>query len=108
MKEKNIPVLSCAVVRDLLPLYIDGKVTALTGEAISRHIDRCPGCAIEMKNMQQELPPVSALPDSRGGFDKMMKKNKRKNKIKAVCFFIAGAAMLLVLYYLLMQGDPWL
>ena len=36
--------LSCAVVRDLLPSYIEGLTEEETNEAVERHLESCPRC----------------------------------------------------------------
>lgn len=37
--------LSCAVVRDLLPSYVEGLTAAETAEAVERHLQTCLDCA---------------------------------------------------------------
>lgn len=36
--------LNCTVVRDLLPLYLEGLVSDETRELVEEHLDRCPDC----------------------------------------------------------------
>ena len=36
--------LTCAVVRDLLPSYIEGLTEEETNEAVERHLESCPRC----------------------------------------------------------------
>ena len=36
--------LSCAVVRDLLPSYVEGLTEKETNEAVERHLEGCPRC----------------------------------------------------------------
>lgn len=34
--------LTCPVVRDLLPLYVDNLVSPETAQAVERHLEGCP------------------------------------------------------------------
>ena len=36
--------LTCGLVRDLLPSYVEGLVCGETQEAVERHLADCPGC----------------------------------------------------------------
>ena len=36
--------LTCAVVRDLLPPYVEGLTEPETNEAVERHLAECPRC----------------------------------------------------------------
>ena len=36
--------LSCEVVRDLLPSYLDGVASGETKAAVERHMEECPDC----------------------------------------------------------------
>ena len=106
MKEKKIPVLSCAVVRDLLPLYIDGEVTEVTSKAMKQHIIHCPACTLEENKLSQELPLASDILDGRKGFERMVKKNKKNHAAKTLLSFLAGAAVLFVLLMILRPSNP--
>ena len=37
--------LTCAVVRDLLPSYVESLTAEETGQAVERHLRLCPDCA---------------------------------------------------------------
>lgn len=50
--------LSCAVVRDLLPSYIDGLTAPETNAAVEAHLRTCPDCARLHRQMAApETPP---------------------------------------------------
>ena len=34
----------CSVIRDLLPLYVDGEISSATADMVRRHLDECPEC----------------------------------------------------------------
>ena len=68
---KNIPELSCAIVEDLLPLYIDGALREETAQAVREHLSACPACRNEYEKLAQTLTLPSAPDlqeeDRRGG-----------------------------------------
>lgn len=47
--------LPCSVVRDLLPLYVDGAVSSETREMIRIHLDGCPECRMRLESLKKEL-----------------------------------------------------
>ena len=36
--------LPCEIVRDLLPSYVDGLTSPVTGESVQEHLDTCEPC----------------------------------------------------------------
>lgn len=44
--------LSCAVVRDLLPSYIDKLTSEESAEAVERHLEECPDCGRVLEQMR--------------------------------------------------------
>ena len=57
--QKNEPVVSgdlpCSVVRDLLPLYVDGAVSSETCEMVKAHLDGCTDCRTQLESLKKEL-----------------------------------------------------
>lgn len=51
--------LSCAVVRDLLPSYIDKLTSKETNEAVERHLEGCEECRKVLTVMQGEGGPAA-------------------------------------------------
>ena len=47
--------LSCEVVRDLLPSYLDGVASGETKAAVERHMEECPTGRIQQK-CRQHMP----------------------------------------------------
>ena len=37
--------LTCGVVRDLLPSYVEGLTSPESNAAVERHLSECPDCA---------------------------------------------------------------
>ncbi len=48
--------ISCEIIKDLLPLYIDGVCSNDSKEAIEEHISDCDNCKAELQAMQIALP----------------------------------------------------
>ncbi len=46
--------ITCDIVKDLLPLYIDNTVSPSSKEYISKHIDCCPDCKDSWQKLQGE------------------------------------------------------
>ena len=51
--------LSCEIVRDLLPSYLDGIASGETRAAVERHMAECPDCRETLRRMREpeETPP---------------------------------------------------
>lgn len=52
--------LDCAIVRDLLPSYVDGLSSDITNQAIEEHLGGCPDCAEALRRMRE--PEVKMEP----------------------------------------------
>ena len=50
MKEIN-----CNIIKDILPLYVDGVVSDDTKEMVEEHLEHCDECKKEVKLMKQEI-----------------------------------------------------
>lgn len=48
---KNIPELSCAIVEDLLPTYVERLTSEETNAAVLAHLASCPACAAKRAAM---------------------------------------------------------
>ena len=51
---KNIPELSCAIVEDLLPTYVERLTSEETNMAVEAHLASCPACAAKRTAMGGE------------------------------------------------------
>ena len=54
---KNIPELSCAIVEDLLPTYVERLTSEETNMAVEAHLASCPACAAKRAAMGAEEGP---------------------------------------------------
>ena len=56
---KNIPELSCAIVEDLLPTYVERLTSEETNMAVEAHLASCPACAAKRTAMGAQEPAES-------------------------------------------------
>ena len=66
--------LDCNIVRDLLPLYSEGMVSAETAAQIKEHLSTCPDCLRESERMKDET--VHRVNDN--GEETLLLKNMKK------------------------------
>ena len=81
--------ISCNIIRDLLPLYVDGVVSDDTSELVESHLAECEECRKEAERIKEHL----SLPDSCQAeeaearvikdFGKEFRKRSRINALKA-------------------------
>ncbi len=74
--------ISCNVIKDLLPLYVDDVVSDDTKELVEEHISNCEGCREEAESMGKTL----VIPaESEGAQIKKIKRKMNKRKVITVC-----------------------
>ncbi len=83
----------CDLVRDLLPIYMDGNASKESKEIVEKHIASCPECKEMYNAMSKEIVPA-------GEKVKISKKilSPEKKVIRAVliyCFSLLAFAFLL-------------
>lgn len=91
MKELNI--LTCEVVEDLLPSYVDGLTRNVTNEAIEHHIKDCKECQQSYKRMKSDSQKI--YPDEKISVD-AFKKIKKKNRANIGIAIIAVVAVIAI------------
>ena len=55
--------LTCGVVRDLLPSYVEGLTSPESNAAVERHLSECPDCA-QLRTALAGAPEQAAPEDS--------------------------------------------
>ena len=97
--------LPCAVVRDLLPSYIEGLTEPETGEAVAAHLDHCADCKAKYEAMKSPSgtgnPP--AVPEV--DYLKTVRK-KNRNKIVLAVVLALAAAVAAAALKLFVIGSP--
>lgn len=91
--------IPCDVIKDLLPLYVDGLVSENTGREVESHIDECVECSNVLKSMQN---PESSVTEEEEKEIKFLRKNRRRNQmilfLSVVCSVILVAALGMFFY----------
>lgn len=100
---KNKQPLPCAVVKDLLPSYIDGLTSAETSKLIVEHLESCHECNAAYDTMTE--PDIEATLEHSGETDaeevRYLKKIKRRHRITIVSVVAGLLALFLLAYYFL-------
>lgn len=90
----------CNIVRDLLPLYIDGAVSEDSRRLVEEHTAICEDCAKERREMLLALPenqePKREQAVLQRAAKKLRKKHMRRGGIMAVVGLLLGVALLFV------------
>ena len=82
--------LPCAIVRDLLPSYIEGLTEPETTAAVKEHLDTCADCRKRYEAMHE----AEDMPDTQKEID-YLKTVRRKNRKKVLFSVLAAAALIL-------------
>lgn len=80
MKETSLP---CAVVRDLLPSYLEGLTEEETGRLVQEHLTCCADCSGRYKTMK-EPEPEQTIEAHQVDYLKTIRRRSRKHMILAV------------------------
>lgn len=99
--------LSCGLVRDLLPSYLEGLTSRETNEAVEAHLKTCGACARALEAMREEPRAEEERRESRREVDylRQVKRRSRRRILLAVLATAAGllAALLLKVFVI---GTP--
>lgn len=87
--------LSCCVVRDLLPSYIEELTEDETARLVKEHLDCCPECRRIEAEMRSRIG-IAPAPAPRLGF---LRRYKRRQVISALLAAAAAIACIIALYF---------
>lgn len=75
--------ISCNIIKDLLPLYVDGILSEETAKIVEFHLETCENCQKEYEAMKRNLilPSTPKVQEENG---KVLKGLKRQIKIKRI------------------------
>lgn len=76
--------LPCAVVRDLLPIYVEGLTEPETNAAVEAHLKTCPACTARLAAMRAPEPPPEAETAKEVDYLKKVKRRSWKRVVLAV------------------------
>lgn len=95
--------LSCAVVRDLLPSYIDKLTSEESSEAVKRHLEECPACERVYEQMREDGDREVELLEQQPEIDYLKKSRARNKKWVALsvllCLVVFLGAVIIEKYF---------
>lgn len=90
--------LTCAVVRDLLPSYVEGLTAEETAGAVERHLGSCPDCAARLEAMRTPPAPAGSEAVETAKEVDYLKQVKRRSRRRVAAAALATAACLLAVF----------
>ena len=87
--------LTCAVVGDLLPSYIDGLASEETGAAVRAHLSQCEHCRARYEAMKKATGDIAAEDAREVDYLKTVRRKRRK--AVAIAVICTAAALLCAL-----------
>lgn len=84
--------LSCEVVQDLLPSYLDGLTSEVTNEAVAFHLKQCEVCTAVKERM--EVPDICEETQQETDIDYLKKMRKKTKQRIAICVAASIAAVM--------------
>ena len=100
----------CAIVRDLLPLYVDEVCSPPSRELVEEHLKTCADCASELQGLRQALPDAALNAEMDGVLRHQAKRFRRRSAIAGA--IIGGILLMPVLICLIVilasgHGFDW-
>ena len=81
--------IPCEVIKDLMPLYVEGLTSEVTGNEIGEHLSQCEKCNKIFENMKLNETEVRDEVSEKVEID-FLKKNKRHNRLIAFICVISA------------------
>ena len=106
---KNIPELSCAIVEDLLPTYVERLTSEETNMAVEAHLASCPACAAKRAAMGAKETEAAAKDAEETAREvdylkKVRRRNRRRVWLAVACTTLVLAAVILTKIFII--GGP--
>lgn len=89
--------LSCAVVRDLLPLYCEGECSPETVQAVAEHIASCQECRVCWERMSRPLETPPPEEPEEASLMRAYAAKVRKGRIRRSVLTVLGVLLLSLL-----------
>ena len=89
----------CNIVKDLLPLYIDGAVSEDSRKLVEEHTALCEDCGKTRREMMLALPENRETPVEKDVLQKAAKKLRRKHMRRGGVMAIAGLLLGILLIF---------
>ena len=110
-RNENSGAISCEIIGDLLPLYVDNLASDDSRKAIREHVENCTQCRSKLKKMESPLDEESIVSAAETADVDAFKKVRNRNRnqiigsIAAAVVLIAGL-IFAYLYILPVELDP--
>lgn len=82
--------MKCEIIRDLLPLYIDGLTSKEGNQEIEKHLKNCEECQKYYQEMTGDIDNFSVITNEEIEDVNLIKKIKKKNRKKALGIFVGA------------------
>lgn len=82
--------MKCEIIRDLLPLYIDGLTSKESNQEIEKHLKNCEECQKYYQEMTGDIDIFSVITNEEIEDVNLIKKIKKKNRKKALGIFVGA------------------
>ncbi|MBR3635685.1 MAG: DUF4825 domain-containing protein [Lachnospiraceae bacterium] len=98
--------IPCEVIKDLLPLYIDGLTSDISNAEIEEHIGECHDCKAILDAMRTPEGEDMSMIKENKELD-FLKKNKKRNKIILLGSIVAAVVLVCIILFirLYITGD---
>lgn len=88
--------MKCEMIRDLLPLYIDGLTSEESNKEIEKHLRTCKECRIYYQEMTGEIQSATPISDEEIQDVELIRKIKKRNRRK-VAGLLAASILVVVI-----------
>ena len=97
----------CSVIRELLPLYIEGMVGLEASDYIKEHLDECKDCAAELEAMTKKNK-IDSIEEEIGCNEDIgaLKNIKKRIKKKRVLAIIISVLITLIIGFVYIKLNP--
>ena len=82
--------MKCEIIRDLIPLYIDGLTSKESNQEIEKHLKNCEECQKYYQEMTGDIDNFSVITNEEIEDVNLIKKIKKKNRKKALGIFVGA------------------
>lgn len=98
--------LTCGVVRDLLPSYVEELLCEESRQAVDRHLADCPDCTGALSAMRG--PEEQGIPEEQTADVDYLKKVKKRNRWKIIAAAVCAVLVVVAafLYQTFERGTP--
>ncbi len=97
----------CDIVRDLMPMCIDGTASEKTRQMVDEHVQECPPCDAVYREMQGDAKLDVPVQPQGGAFTETVKKMNKRRKRRALIGVVVGALASMVIFLALTAGFHW-